>query len=57
MLLAAAAVSQVAGGEDQLRLQPFDEGGEGVLDRRVFMCTRVEIGYMQEAPRHDRMRL
>jgi hypothetical protein len=27
------------------------------LDLRVLACTRVEIGYMQDASRHDRMRL
>ena len=57
VLLAAAAVGEVAGRDDQLRLQPFDERGEGLLDRGILRCTRVEIGYMEEAPRHDRMRL
>ena len=57
VLLAAPAVGQVARGDDQLGLEPFDERGEGLLDRRILRCTRVQVGYMEEAPRHDRMRL
>ena len=57
MLVAAAPMGQVARRDDELRLEPFDEGGECVLDRRILRCTRVQVGYMEEAPRHDRMRL
>jgi hypothetical protein len=28
-----------------------------VLDLQILTCTRMEIGYMEEACRHDRMRL
>jgi hypothetical protein len=57
VLLAAPPVGQVARRDDQLGRHPFDEGGQGVLDRRILRCTRVQVGYMEEAPRHDRMRL
>jgi hypothetical protein len=57
VLLAAAPVGEIAGGDDQLRLEPLDQRGQGVLDRGVLRCTRVQVGYMEEAPRHDRMRL
>jgi hypothetical protein len=57
VLVSAAAVREVAGGHDQLGADPPDEGGEGLLDLRILVCTRVEIGYMEEACRHDRMRL
>jgi len=30
---------------------------ERSLHLRVLACTRVEIGYMEDARRHDRMRL
>ena len=33
--------------------QPVQRG----LDLGVLACTRVEIGYMEDASRHDRMRL
>jgi hypothetical protein len=30
---------------------------ERLSDLRLLVCTRMEIGYMEEACRHDRMRL
>ena len=57
VLVAAAAVGEIAGRDDQLRLEALDEPRERPLDRGVLRCTRVQVGYMEEAPRHDRMRL
>jgi hypothetical protein len=57
VLVATSAVREVPGRDDQLRPDMVDQRGESALDIRVLACTRVEIGYMQEAPRHDRMRL
>jgi hypothetical protein len=57
MLLPPPAVRQVARRDDERRLDPAHEGGERRLDLGSLVCTRVEIGYMEEACRHDRMRL
>jgi hypothetical protein len=57
VLVAASAVREIAGGDDELGPDPLDEGGERLLDLGILACTRVEIGYMEEACRHDRMRL
>ena len=57
VLLAGAPVGEIARGDDQLRADPTDEGGQGLLDLKILTCTRVKIGYMEEACRHDRMRL
>jgi hypothetical protein len=50
-------VRQVAGGDDQLGVHPVEQTVECGLHLRVLACTRVEIGYMEDANRHDRMRL
>jgi hypothetical protein len=57
VLLAGAPVGEIARGDDQLWADPADEGGQGLLDLQILTCTRVKIGYMEEACRHDRMRL
>jgi hypothetical protein len=57
VLLTGSAVGEIARRDDQFRADPADEGGEGLLDLRILVCTRVKIGYMEEACRHDRMRL
>jgi hypothetical protein len=57
VLLAGAAVGEIARGDDQFRADPADEGGQRPLDLQILTCTRMEIGYMEEACRHDRMRL
>jgi hypothetical protein len=54
---AARAVRQVARGDDELGLDVLDQARERLLDFGILACTRVQIGYMEEAPRHDRMRL
>jgi hypothetical protein len=50
-------MGQVARGDDDVRVDPLDEGRQGALDLPVFTCTRVKIGYMEDPRRHDRMRL
>ena len=57
VLLAAPAIREVAGGDDDVRRDPVDQRGEGVLDLVILTCTRVKIGYMEDPRRHDRMRL
>jgi hypothetical protein len=57
VLAAAAAVGQVAGGEDGLGGDSAGEAGERLLDLRVFVCTDVEIGNVQDACGHERMRV
>ena len=57
VLLAPAAIREIAGRDDERRLDPAHERGERRLDLWSLVCTRVKIGYMEEACRHDRMRL
>ena len=57
VLLAGSPMGEVARGDDQFRADPADEGAQRLLDLQILVCTRVEIGYMEEACRHDRMRL
>src|SRR5207244_5269655 len=57
VLLPPAAVGQIARGDDELGAELPHEAREGRLDLPILACTRVKIGYVQEAYRHDRMRL
>jgi hypothetical protein len=57
VLLAGSPVGEIARGDDQVWADPPDEGGQRLLDLQILTCTRMEIGYMEEACRHDRMRL
>ena len=57
MLVAAPAMGEVAGGDNDVRRDPFDQRCEGVLDFAILACTRVKIGYMEDPCRHNRMRL
>jgi hypothetical protein len=57
VLLATTAMGEISRRDDQLGPEAADKAGERLLDRRVLTCTRVEVGYMEEGPRHDRMRL
>ena len=57
VLGAAAAVREVAGRDDELGRDPVDECRQRLLDLRVLVCTRVEIGNMQDPCGHERMRL
>ena len=56
-LLSAPAMGQIAGRDHQLRLEPFHEPRQRVLYSCLLMCTRVEIGYMEEPRVHNRTRL
>ena len=57
VLLAGSAVREIARGDDQFGADSPDEGAQRLLDLQILTCTRMEIGYMEEACRHDRMRL
>ena len=57
VLVAPAAVGQIPRCDDQLDVDPADQVLQSILDGRVLACTRMEIGYMEDAGRHDRMRL
>ena len=57
VLRPASPVGEVAGGDDELRLDPFHELREGALDLRLLACTCVQVGDMEEARGHDRSRL
>jgi hypothetical protein len=57
VLVAPAAVREVPRRDDQLRLGPLDESAQNPFDLPILACTRMQIGYMEEAYRHDRMRL
>jgi hypothetical protein len=56
-LRAAAAVREIARRDDDFGLQPLDEPRQRALDFAVFMCTHVQVGYMEEPGVHDRTRL
>jgi hypothetical protein len=57
VLVAPAPVREVARRDYECRVDSPYEGGERRFDLRSLVCTRMEIGYMEEACRHDRMRL
>jgi hypothetical protein len=50
-------VREIAGSHDERGLQPLDETYERLLDLPLFMCTRVQVGYMEEPRGHNRTRL
>ena len=58
VLGAPAPVGQVAGGDDEVRAAraPASEG-ERVGDLGILACPGVEIGNMEDACGHERMRL
>ena len=53
----AAAMREIAGRDDELRLEPLDEPRERLLDVPLLMCTHVEVGNMEEPRVHNRTRL
>jgi hypothetical protein len=53
----AAAVREIAGRDDELRLRPLHQPPERPLDAGILMCTRVQVGNMEEPGVHDRTRL
>ena len=48
VLNAAAAVREVAARDDQLRVEPLDQGGEARLDPRLFLRADVEVREVEE---------
>jgi hypothetical protein len=48
---------KVTRGNDQFGLHLLDEPGQCRFDTTVLTCTRVEVGKMEDACRHERMRL
>ena len=57
VLVTSAPVRKVTGGNDQLGLHLLDEPGQRGFDPALLTCTRVEIGKMEDACKHERMRL
>jgi hypothetical protein len=57
VLAPASAIGQIAGGDDDLGAHLSGEPDERCLDLRVLACTDVEIGNMEDACGHERMRL
>ena len=53
----APAVREIAGRDDELRLQPLHEPRERLLDVLLLMCARVQVGNMEEPRVHNRTRL
>ena len=56
-LVAAAAMAQIARRDDELRLLALDERGGSGLDVRCFAYTGMEVREVEDACRHERMRL
>jgi len=56
-LLPAPAMREIAGSHDELRFQPLHEPRQRLLNFRLPMCTRVQVGYMEEPRFHNRTRL
>ncbi len=50
-------MGQIAGCDNQPGLEPFHEPRQRVLYFYLLVCTRMEIGYMEEPRVHNRTRL
>jgi hypothetical protein len=50
-------VREIAGSNDELRLQPVHEPRQRLLHLPLLVCTRVQVGNMEEPGVHDRTRL
>jgi hypothetical protein len=50
-------MGEIAGGHDELGLQPLYKARESALDLRLRVCTRVQVGNMEEPGGHNRTRL
>jgi hypothetical protein len=57
VLVAPAAVREVAARDDQLGAGPLDQPGERALDVRVLARPGVQVGQVQDARRHRARRL
>jgi hypothetical protein len=53
----ASAVREIAGSDDDLRLDPLHQSRKCNLDFPLLVCTDVQVGYMEEPGVHDRTRL
>jgi hypothetical protein len=56
-LVFAAAVAEVAAGDNELRLESLDQDRRTVLDRVVGTCAEVQVGQVENACKHGRSRL
>ena len=56
-LLWAPTVGEIARSDYELRVEPLDQPRQGLLDFALFMCTRVQVGNMEEPRVHNRTRL
>jgi hypothetical protein len=57
LLVAVRAMSEVAARHEQLRADVLDELRQRTLDLGILTCTHVEIGNVEDACAHARMRL
>jgi hypothetical protein len=57
VLLGSAPVGQIAGGDDQFRLQPLQQIGQRMLQYRVVARSEMEIRKVEDARIHRRSRL
>jgi hypothetical protein len=56
-LLPATSVREIAGGDDELRLEALDQSRQGRPRLPLLVCTCVQVGYMEEPGVHNRTRL
>jgi hypothetical protein len=50
-------VRKIARSDYELRIEPLDQPRQRPLDFAFLMCTRVEVGNMEEPRVHNRTRL
>ena len=55
--MALGPVREVTAGDDQLGLDPLDEGSQPGLDRGVRPGSEMQVGDVENAGGHDRGRL
>ena len=56
-LLGAPPVREIARSDDELRVEPLHQPRQRLLDLALLMCTRVQVGNMEEPRVHNRTRL
>ena len=56
-LLRAPPVCEIARSHDELWVEPLHQPRQGALDPVLLMCTRMQVGNMEEPDVHDRTRL
>jgi hypothetical protein len=57
VLIAPAAVREVARRDHEIRLNTFDEGPEGAVDKGLLAGSEMDVGDVDQACRHSRGRL